>query len=205
LAISTLVGRVTAENVRIEPAEALASTVESILLVAAEPVSLADLAAATGASRGAIREALALLRRRLTGGIRLQEHAGKFQLVSAPENVDAVQRFLGAVRPAPLSRAALETLAIVAYRQPVTRAEIDSARAVDSDRALRTLLNRELVEEVGRRAGPGRPAEYGTTIQFLEYFGLTSLDQLPPLDLEPERLQASALGLRMQKGGQDHS
>jgi segregation and condensation protein B len=196
---------VTAENARTAPAEALASAVESILLVAAEPVSLAELASATGASRPSVREALALLHRRLTGGIRLQEHAGKVQLVSAPENVEAVQRFLGAVRPAPLSRAALETLAIVAYRQPVTRGEIDAARAVDSDRAVRTLLSRELVEVVGHRSGPGRPAEYGTTIHFLEYFGLTSLDQLPPLDLEPERLEASTLGLRMQRGGQDES
>lgn len=187
------------------PVESLASAIESILLVASEPVSRAELANATGAARVDVRGALAHLRERLDGGIRLQEHGGKVQLVSAPENVEAVRRFLGAVRPAPLSRAALETLAIVAYRQPVTRAEIDATRAVDSDRALRTLLVRELVEEVGRRPGPGRPAEYGTTVHFLEHFGLASLDHLPPLDLEPATLEGSALGLRMQRGGQDES
>jgi segregation and condensation protein B len=92
---------------------------------------------------------------------------------------------------------------VVAYRQPVTRSEIDSTRAVDSDHALRTLVTRELVQEVGRRSGPGRPAEYGTTQYFLEYFGLASLDDLPPLDLQPVALDASALGLRTGKGGQD--
>jgi segregation and condensation protein B len=186
-------------------AEALASAIESLLLVAAEPVSFAELAAATGAARPEVLRAVACLRQRLHGGIRVQEHAGKLQLVTAPENVEIVQRFLGAVRPAPLSRAALETLAVVAYRQPVTRTEIDSARGVDSDRALRTLLLRELVEEVGRRSAPGRPAEYGTTQQFLEYFGLSSLGELPPPDVEPVSIEASALGLRTRKGGQETS
>jgi segregation and condensation protein B len=186
-------------------AEALASAIESLLLVAAEPVSFAELVAATGAARSEVLRAVACLRQRLHGGIRVQEHAGKLQLVTAPENVEIVQRFLGAVRPAPLSRAALETLAVVAYRQPVTRTEIDSARGVDSDRALRTLLLRELVEEVGRRSAPGRPAEYGTTQQFLEYFGLSSLGELPPPDVEPVSIEASALGLRTRKGGQETS
>lgn len=187
------------------PGDGVASAIESILLVAVEPVPVAGLASATGVSRSDVREALARVRARLTGGIRLQEHRGAYQLVTAPENVEAVRRFLGEVRPAPLSRAALETLAVVAYRQPVTRAEIDNTRAVDSDRALRTLLTRELVEEVGRRPGPGRPAEYGTTQRFLEYFGLPSLDDLPPLDVAPVPLEASALGLRMKRGGQDES
>lgn len=193
------------ESERTAQAEALASAIESVLLVAAEPVSTRELTAATGASRAHILEALTCLRTRLIGGIRLQEHAGKVQLVTAPENVEAVQRFLGAVRPAPLPRAALETLAVVAYRQPVTRAQIDAARGVDSDRALRTLLVRELVEEVGRRPGPGRPAEYGTTQRFLEYFGLSSLGDLPALELQPVSIEASALGLRTQQGGQERT
>jgi segregation and condensation protein B len=187
------------------PVESLAAAIESILLVAAEPVSLRELSRATGASRPEVRTALTRLHERLTGGIRVQEHGGAVQLASSPENAEVVQRFLGAVRPAPLSRAALETLAVIAYRQPVTRAEIDAARAVDSDRALRTLLLRELVEEVGRRPRPGRPAEYGTTIHFLEHFGLESLEQLPSLDAEPTPLDASSLGLRMHRGGQDES
>ncbi len=195
----------SAESGQTERADALASAVESILLIATEPVSVGDLAAATEATRSEVLSGLDRLRRRLTGGIRLQEHAGKLQLVTAPDNVDAVQRFLGTARPAPLSRAALETLAIVAYRQPVSRSEIDAARAVDSERALRTLLVRELVEEVGRRPGPGRPAEYGTTHYFLEYFGLSSLSDLPPLELQLAAIEASALGLRAQKGGQETS
>lgn len=189
----------------IEPVERLASALESILLVAPEPVPIAQLASAAGSSRSQVQAALDVLRGRLTGGIRLLEHDGRLELVTAPENMDAVQAFLGAVRPAPLSRAALETLAVVAYRQPVTRAEIDAARAVDSDRALRTLLARELVEEVGRRSGPGRPAEYGTTQHFLEHFGLQSLGELPALDVEPQTLDASILGLRTGNGGQDPS
>lgn len=193
------------ENGHSEQVDALASRIESLLLVAPEPVSGRELSRATEANHADVIAALSRLRVRLDGGIRLQEHAGKYGLVTAPENVETVQRFLGAVRPAPLSRAALETLAIIAYRQPVTRSEIDAARAVDSDRALRTLLMRELVEEVGRRQGPGRPAEYGTTHHFLEYFGLSALDELPALDLHPVTLEAAALGLRTQKGGQERS
>lgn len=186
----------TSKNERTAPADAVASAVESILLVAVEPVSIRECAAAVGVSRADIKSAISRLRDGLRGGIRVQEHAGTIQLVTAPENVETVQRFLGAVRPPPLSRAALEVLAVIAYRQPVTRAEIDSARAVDSDRSLRTLITRELVREVGRRPGPGRPAEYGTTQYFLEYFGLASLEDLPALDLELLSIDVSALGLR---------
>lgn len=193
------------ENGQTERVEALASAIESILLVASEPVSIRDISASTDATRAEVLRALHQLRNRSRGGIRVQEHAGRLQLVTAPENADTVRRFLGALRPAPLSRAALETLAVVAYRQPVTRSEIDSTRAVDSDRALRTLLTRGLVEEVGRRRGAGRAAEYGTTQYFLEYFGLSAREDLPPTDLQPVAIEAAALGLRTQESGQDVS
>jgi len=186
-------------------AEKLRSAIESILLVATEPVSPSELASATGASRAEIRDAIVSLRSTLTGGIRLQEHEGRLQLTTAPENVAAVQRFMGAVRPAPLSRGALETLAVVAYRQPVTRSEIEEQRGVDSDRALRTLVTRELVHEVGRRSGPGRPVEYGTTSYFLEYFGLQSLRELPSPQPELLTIDASSLGFRNAKSGQDEA
>jgi segregation and condensation protein B len=186
----------TATNEPLAPDNPLDVDIEAILLVAVEPVSLNDLVSATDAPRGEVHEALSVLKGRLTCGIRLQEHEARFQLVTAPESVSAVQRFLGAVRPAPLSRAALETLAVIAYRQPVTRTEIEEARGVDSDRSLRTLLMRELVEELGRRPTPGRPAEYGTTVQFLEYFGLGSLDELPPIHEDVVELHAADLGFR---------
>jgi segregation and condensation protein B len=180
-----------------EPSEELISSLESVLLVAAEPVDAGTLAAATGTSRERVQQGLEALSSSLSRGIRLQAHNGTYRLVTAPENVEVVQRFLGAVRPPALSRAALETLAIIAYRQPSTRAEIESVRGVDSDRSVRTLVMRGLIEEVGRRDTPGRPAEYGTTAAFLEYFGLLSLDDLPALPEEPGAdLVVADLGLR---------
>jgi segregation and condensation protein B len=138
-----------------------------------------------------------LLAARLVSGIRLQIHDNKVQLVSAPENSAIVQRFLGAVKMSPLSRQALEALAVVAYHQPVTRAEVEAMRGVNSDRALHTLLARGLIEERGQRKTIGRPQEFGTTFTFLEYFGLASLQDLPPLDEKP-KLEADprALGMR---------
>jgi segregation and condensation protein B len=124
------------------------------------------------------------LRCSLCSGIRLQVHGGKAQLVTAPENAAVVQRFLGTAKPPALSRAALEALTVIAYRQPVTRSEIEAARGVNSDRAVQTLLARGLIEERGQRETLGRPMQYGTTFGFLEYFGLASLDELPPLSEE---------------------
>ncbi|HZU12036.1 MAG TPA: SMC-Scp complex subunit ScpB [Chloroflexota bacterium] len=182
---------------RNEPAESVLSALESILLVAPGPVPLSALVSALGLPRRDIEAALAALAAELRRGIRLQSHAGTLRLVSAPENAEVVRRFLGTVRPPSLSRAALEVLAVVAYDQPATRAEVEAARGLDSDRPMRTLIARGLIEEVGRRAGPGRPAEYGTTAEFLEYFGLTSLDDLPPRP-EPETATPEELGFRPQ-------
>lgn len=182
-----------------EPDDAdVASAVESLLLVAGEPVAIAALATATSQPKSRIVRALAMVQSRLTGGIRLQQHDGKVHLVTAPENAETVQRFLGTVRPSPLSRAALETLAVVAYHQPVTRGEIEAARGVNSDRAVLTLLARGLIEERGRRATLGHPTEYGTTFEFLAYFGLSSLDELPrPVEDETPVKDGAVLGLRV--------
>lgn len=169
-----------------EPDEGLLSALESLLLVSGGPASFASLAEAIGISQREVEGGLAELARCLTRGIRLQIHEGQAQIVTAPENSEVVHRFLGTSRPAPLSRPALEALAVVAYRQPVTRAEVEAARGVNSDRAMQTLLARGLIEERGRREVPGRPAEYGTTFAFLEYFGLASLDDLPPFSEEVE-------------------
>jgi segregation and condensation protein B len=116
-------------------------------------------------------------------GIRLVLSADRVELVTAPDAGALIARYVGAdaVR---LSPASLETLAIVAYRQPVTKAAIERIRGVDSDYTVRTLLHRRLVVELGRSDGPGRPFLYGTGFEFLERFGLTSLEELPPLDAE---------------------
>lgn len=159
------------------------------------------IAAAIGVPRAHATRLVEQLRARSEGGIRIQLLEGSAQLVTAPENVDVIHRFLGTSKPPSLSRSALETLTIVAYRQPVTRPEIEAVRGVNSDRAVQTLVARELIEEAGRRATLGRPTEYKTTFAFLEYFGLGSLDDLPalpgPSSDQPELID---LGLRSPGG-----
>ena len=113
-------------------------------------------------------------------GIRLVEVAGGYQLRTAKGNADWVKKFLGG-RPARMSKATLETLAIVAYRQPITRAEVEAIRGVDVDGVMTTLLERNLIRAVARKDVPGRPFLYGTTPEFLELFNLKDLSQLPTL------------------------
>jgi segregation and condensation protein B len=161
--------------------DGLRSAIESILLVAGGPVPVRAIAAALDLPRAHAARLVAKLCERAEGGIRVQLNEGAAQLVTAPENVEVIHRFLGTSKPPSLSRSALETLTIVAYRQPVTRPEIESIRGVSSDRAVQTLSARGLIEERGKRDTLGKPTEYGTTFAFLEYFGLTSLDELPEL------------------------
>ncbi|HEX6508690.1 MAG TPA: SMC-Scp complex subunit ScpB [Chloroflexota bacterium] len=176
--------------------ESLISALESILLVAGAPVPLSALASALNTTRGRVSQLLEHRRAHQRGGIRVQVHDGHAQLVTAPENIDWIHRFLGTSKPPALSRSALETLSIVAYRQPVTRPEIEATRGVNSDRAVQTLLSRGLIEERGKRDTLGRPTEYGTTFAFLEYFGLGSLDDLPPLSQAEGETKAGVIGLR---------
>ena len=117
-------------------------------------------------------------------GIRLQEVKGQFQLMTAPEFAVDIETFLGLEVTSRLTQAALEALAIVAYKQPVTRPEIDSIRGVNSDGVLKSLLSKGLIEELGRSDAPGRPILYGTTPDFMQHFGLESMDQLPEIDFE---------------------
>lgn len=162
---------------------ALDARVEALLFVAEEPPTIAQLARALEVPAEAVEEALRVLQERLRGrGLRLQRHGDQVQLVTAPEAAEDVRRFLGLREGGRLSTAALETLAIIAYRQPITRAEIEAIRGVNCDGVLRTLLARGLIEEVGRAEGPGRPILYGTSMLFLQHFGLRSLADLPPLD-----------------------
>lgn len=117
-------------------------------------------------------------------GIRLQKHGAAYQLTSAPSVAGDIERLLQLEETSSISRAALEALAIIAYQQPVTRPHIDSIRGVNSDSVLRTLLRHGLIEESGRSMSPGRPILYSTTSEFLQYFGLAAITDLPPLDPE---------------------
>jgi segregation and condensation protein B len=165
----------------------LQTLVESLLFVADQPVTAGQLAGALDAEKVTVEEALAALDEAYVQGkrgLRLQRHGERVQLVTVPEAALYVQRFLGLEMSGPLSQAALETLAIVAYRQPVTRAQVEAIRGVNSDGVLRTLVSRGLVEEVGRLDQVGRPILYSTTFEFLQQFGLRNLDELPLLEEE---------------------
>jgi len=167
----------------------LVAAVESLLFVADEPVEAAVLASALNAGTAAIEAAIDDLAERCRErGVRVQRAGERVQLISAPELGPYVERFLGAAAEQRLSGAALETLAIVAYRQPVTRGTIEAIRGVNSERALSTLRSRDLVEEVGRAETVGHPVLFGTTMRFLEYFGLEQPGELPPLHPSPTPL-----------------
>ncbi len=165
-------------------AEPLRSVIESLLLVADGPVTLQRLAEVIdNADKREVSAALDEIRTDLETnrrGMRLVEVGGGFQLRTAKENADWVKKLLGG-RPARMSRATLETLAIIAYRQPVTKAEIESIRGVDVDGVINTLLERNLVRAVGRKDVPGRPFLFGTTPEFLQLFNLKDLTELPVL------------------------
>ena len=156
------------------------SLVESLLFVADHPVPIRDLAEALEVDTDEIESALLSLDADYQErGIRLQRKGDEVQMVSAPEAGPHIERFLGLEISGKLSVAALETLSIVAYRQPVTRAQVDAIRGVQSDGVLRSLVRRGLVEQVGRAPTVGRPNLYGTTFEFLQQFGLQGLSELP--------------------------
>ncbi len=159
------------------------ASLEALLFVASGPVTLLQLASTLQINTGEVEAGLVELEVRLShSGLRIQHHAGRLQLTTAPEAAGVVERFLGLEAASRLSRAALETLAIIAYQQPVTRPEIDAVRGVNSDGVLKSLLGKGLVQESGRAAKPGRPILYATTPDFLSHFGLNKINELPPLD-----------------------
>ncbi|HET7090161.1 MAG TPA: SMC-Scp complex subunit ScpB [Anaerolineae bacterium] len=163
----------------------LTGMVESLLFVSGEPVSVARLAEALEVSAEQVEEALAELREATRNGasrgLILQRRGDKVQLTTRPECAPYVEKFLGLSLTSRLSKPALETLAIVAYQQPVTRPEIEMIRGVNCDGVIQTLLSKGLIEEVGRLETAGRPIQYGTTFAFLQHFGLRSLEDMPPL------------------------
>src|SRR6266849_4238833 len=162
--------------------EDVRSIVESLLFVADGPLTLQRIQEVIeGTSKEEIRSVVMELQNELESnrrGVRLVEVAGGFQMRTAKGNADWVKKFLGG-RPARMSRATLETLAIIAYRQPITKAEIEAIRGVDVDGVISTLMERELIRAVARKDVPGRPFIYGTTQQFLDLFNLTDLTHLP--------------------------
>jgi segregation and condensation protein B len=166
------------------PIELTEAALEAILFVAEKPLSRREIAALADTDRATVDARLGDLEVSLRErGVRLLIEGDRVELATAPEAGALVARYVGAdaVR---LSPASLETLAIVAYRQPVTKSAVERIRGVDSDYTIRTLLHRRLVVELGRSEAPGRPYLYGTGFEFLERFGLTSLDELPLLDLD---------------------
>jgi segregation and condensation protein B len=168
----------------------LSVQVEAMLFVAAEPVTPAQLAAALDVAISVVERGLNELDASLAGrGVRLQRHAGRVQLTTAPELAELIERFLGLEATSHLSRAALETLAIIAYQQPVTRPQIDSIRGVNSDSMMKSLLHKGLILESGRADGPGRPILYSTTPEFLQHFGLNSILEMPPLAKAEEEVE----------------
>lgn len=159
--------------------------VEALLFAAGdEGLSLAQIAAVLDIGEPEAKAVMTALQEdfcREERGIQLVELGGVFLLATKKEYAPYLKKLVEAPGASPLSQAALETLAIIAYRQPITRAEIEEIRGVKSDKPLQTLMARALIKEVGRAEGTGRPILYGTTAEFLDYFGLKTIEELPPL------------------------
>jgi segregation and condensation protein B len=190
---------VVPESVETMEPEDLALALEAVCFALNRPVTQAEAAAVLGRSPQAVANAATALAVQLRGhGLMLQRHQDQLQIVTRPEVAWAVQRALNPERPTRLSRAAMETLAIIAYRQPVTRARLEAVRGVNCEAVLEHLEHRGLIAEVGRQPTPGTPRLFGTTLRFLQVVGLETIDALPPLpegmevpDLDDDRWRGS--------------
>jgi segregation and condensation protein B len=162
----------------------LEACLEGMLFVAAGPVTIDQLAGVLERKPQEIEQCLHELEKTLASGrgLNLQWHAGRVQLTTSPQISSIIEKFLGLDTTTRLTRPALETLAIIAYRQPITRPGVDAIRGVSSDGVLKNLLSKGLIQEMGHMDGPGRPILFGTTADFLQYFGLSSLVALPPYE-----------------------
>ncbi len=179
------------------PSGELPWVIEAMLFVSEEPQSLAALARAAGVGEVTARRAIDQLKADYeVRGLRLVEDTGHYRLVTAPDYAHFIEALLGTGPGQRLTRAALETLTIIAYKQPCTRAEIEAIRGVNSDRLVATLEQRGLIDNTGRGEGPGRPVLYRTTMKFLEHFGIRGPEELPPLptDSEPPAEAATFMG-----------
>ena len=167
---------------------------EALLFVSEEPQTLGALARAAGIGEGAAKKALGRLTEDYEArGLRVMEDGQRYQLVTAPDYAPYIDALLGAGPGQRLTRAALETLTIIAYKQPCTRADIEAIRGVNSDRLVATLEQRGLIDSPGFSEGPGRAKLYRTTMKFLEHFGIRSPEELPPLPTAAEPEVADAL------------
>ena len=202
-------GEETARLQALEERE-LKAILESLLFVSAEPISLERLMVALGTvSKIELTHALRSLREdfdREGRGVQLVELAGGYQMATRTEHAPWIKRLAKAKASPKLSRSAMESLAIIAYKQPIVRAEIEQIRGVEVSTVLRTLLERKLIRMVGRKDVPGRPIMYGTTKLFLQQFGLSDLSQLPPLREFKELGEAEQAMLPVEDGLQigDH-
>ena len=173
------------------PPVPLKTLVESLLFVAEGPVGVSAIAHALEVEADQVDQALAELKHDYAErGIRVQRSREKVQLVSAPDAARAIEKFLGIDGTGHLSPAALEALAIIAYRQPITRPSIESVRGVNCDGVIHSLLARGLIQEIGRQETAGRPILYSTTFDFLQHFGLRDVEDLPPLEEQTEKVLA---------------
>lgn len=169
----------------IQSSTQIAAAIESLLFVSGRPLEYTELRKLLDIDEASLTDGLQTLTHHLESqgrGIRLQHLGEQVQLVTAPENARYIAALLGLPMTAKLTSAAMETLAVVSYRQPITRAQIEAVRGVNSDRALVSLIQHGLVAEIGRAQSVGRPALFATTPEFLQQFGLTSLEQLPRTD-----------------------
>jgi len=180
----------------VQPADKqLGAAIESLLFVSGRPLERSELRKLLGIDDAHLTRALVVLEDDLEKqkrGVRLQRLGEQVQLVTAPENARYIAALLGLPMTAKLTAAALETLSVIAYRQPMTRSQIEAIRGVNSDRALASLIQHGLVAEVGRAQTVGRPALFATTAEFLQQFGLTSLEQLPNVSIDPTPLASNA-------------
>jgi len=177
---------------------------EALLFASPGPATIGQLATALEVSEAEIKSALSSLEALYANrGLRIQYHQGAAQMTSAPDYAPEIERLLQLDHQGHLSRAALEVLAIITYKQPITRPDIDSIRGVNSDSSLKTLLRYGLIEEIGRTSGPGRPILYRTSGEFLQHFGLSSLEQLPEIQIESQKVLPSHDDSRKPGKGED--
>jgi len=165
------------------------AVLEAILFLSGEPIALPALKEVIEIPETELKELMDELikeYRERKGGLHIVEVAHGYQMVTSPECAEWLKKFKSMQLSTKLSMPALETLAIIAYKQPIIRVEVEQIRGVNSDSAIRTLLEKRLIKVIGRKEGPGRPFLYGTTREFLEYFGLKDITELPTLKRDPE-------------------
>ena len=181
-------------------AEEIRRGIEAILVAAGEPVDAERMALAMGISVETIHQETKGLQDELSfqrRGVRIVTLEDAYQMVSAPDQADLITRALETRKPPRLSASALETLTVIAYYQPTTKAFVEQIRGVDSSYTVGVLLNKKLIEERGRLSVPGRPILYGTTPDFLRTFGLSSLDELPEVDLPRGSVSAEEVEMQL--------